>query len=88
MLENALPNGKNETRLTFRSRRSSCARLERTDVSQLLEEGSKLKSAQHRGHFVIGLAQHAGNQPDATPEARALAQRLAQRHLKPEVRDV
>ncbi|WP_333830977.1 hypothetical protein [Pararhodobacter sp.] len=32
------------------------------------------------GHIMIGLAQHAADQPDATPEARALAQRLRARH--------
>jgi len=32
------------------------------------------------GHIMIGLAQHAADQPDATPETRALAQRLRARH--------
>lgn len=32
------------------------------------------------GHIMISLAQHAADQPDATPETRALAQRLAARH--------
>jgi len=31
------------------------------------------------GHSVIGLIQHAARQPDASPEMRALAQRLLER---------
>lgn len=32
------------------------------------------------GHVMIGLALHAADQPGATPETRALAQRLRTRH--------
>ncbi len=32
------------------------------------------------GHIMIGLTLHAADQPGATPETRALAQRLRARH--------
>ena len=32
------------------------------------------------GHIMIGLTQHAADQPDAAPETRTLAQRLRARH--------
>ena len=54
--------------------RSLCVNSTRT------EDTAAQRNGLTAGHIMIGLTLHAADQPDATPETRALAQRLRARH--------